>query len=369
MNVLRIVFRTDASFDIGTGHVMRCLTLADVLRERNATCRFICREHPGNLIELIRDRGHEVISLPVTESMASHPSQDDTLRLNYASWLGADWETDANQTLAAIGQTPIDWLIIDHYALDARWENQLRQACCRLMVIDDLADRPHDCDLILNQNLGRNESDYTTHVPHACALLIGPQYALLQSEFATLRAQSLARREKPQLKRLLISMGGVDKFNATGRVLCALKGCALMPDCEITVVMGPHAPWLDSVGEAIRNLPCRAKILVGVGNMAELMADADLAIGAGGSTTWERCCLGIPSIMVVLADNQRDLAVSLAKLGAAAVIADINDIASDLPTLIHSLIHYPASLISMSQSAAFLVDGAGAARIVQRLES
>ncbi len=364
---MRIAFRTDASLDIGTGHVMRCLTLADALRERGADCRFICRAHAGNLIELIRDRGHAVVALPAASDDLP-PAYVTADTPTHARWLGTDWATDARQTAAALGEAPLDWLIVDHYALDARWEHQLRPACRRLMVIDDLADRPRDCDLLLDQNLGRNASDYAPHVPRDCTLLIGPHYALLRPEFAALRAQSLARRKKPQLKSLLITMGGVDKDNATGRVLAALKDCALPADCEMTVVMGPHAPWLGTVEGTLRGLPYQAKILVGVENMAELMTQADLAIGAAGSTSWERCCLGLPTIMVVLADNQRALASGLSKLGAAAVIADIQQIAGGLPALINSVIDRPESLIAMSQSAASRVDGAGADRIVQRLE-
>lgn len=362
-----VAFRTDASLDIGTGHIMRCLTLADALRERGADCRFICRAHAGNLIELIRDRGHTVVALPAApDDLPTDPVTAVTPA--HAWWLGTDWATDASQTAAALGDAPLDWLIVDHYALDARWEHQLRPACRRLMVIDDLADRPHDCDLLLDQNLGRNASDYAPHVPHNCTLLIGPNYALLRPEFAALRAQSLARREKPQFKRMLIAMGGVDKDNATGQVLDALKDCALPAECEIRLVMGRHAPWIGPVNDTLRGLPYQATILVGVDNMAELMTQADLAIGAAGSTSWERCCLGLPTIMVVLADNQRALAAGLGKLGAAAVIAEIQQIVGGLPAIINSLIDCPKSLVAMSQAAASLVDGVGVDRIVQRLE-
>lgn len=367
MKPMRAVFRVDASIEMGTGHVMRCLTLADVLRERGADCRFVCRAHVGNLNDLIGDRGHTVFALPVASGDSAPGSIADDVPA-HARWLGTDWATDARHTADALGDAPVDWIIVDHYALDARWENQLRPACRRLMVIDDLADRPHDCDLLLDQNLGRDACDYAPHVPDDCTQLIGPQYALLRPEFAALRAQSLERREEPQFRRLLITMGGVDKDNATGQVLGALKDCALPADCEVTVVMGPHAPWLGPVTNIVRGLPCPADLLVGVGNMAELMAHADLVIGAAGSTTWERCCLGVPSVMVVLADNQRELAASVGKLGAAAIIAEIQHITCELPALISSMIDRSESLRAMSHSAALLVDGAGADRIVQRLE-
>ena len=209
---MNIIFRTDASLDIGTGHFMRCLTLADALRERGAECRFVCREHAGNLLDVIRQRGFEAYGLPLGDAVTAKSDVSDNLLPLHAAWLGADWASDAEQTLAAIGDTKFDWLIVDHYALDARWEHRLRCSCHRLMVIDDLADRVHDCDLLLDQNLGRTAADYKERVPATCTVLAGAQYALLRPEFAALRAYSLERRAHPKLKRLLITMGGVEQI-------------------------------------------------------------------------------------------------------------------------------------------------------------
>ena len=238
---MQIAFRTDASLDIGTGHVMRCLTLAALLQEAGATCRFICRDHPGNLIELIRTRGFEVQTLARQKTVQDTESAQET----YADWLGANWETDAQQTETALGDIIVDWLVVDHYALDTGWEKQLRSTCRGLMVIDDLANRNHDCDLLLDQNLGRVASDYANLVPQNCALLIGPAYALLRPEFSAHRQASLARRNAANLKRLLITMGGVDKDNATGKILTALMHVELPLDCRITVVV--------AVGEVVND--------------------------------------------------------------------------------------------------------------------
>ncbi|MFH0934731.1 MAG: UDP-2,4-diacetamido-2,4,6-trideoxy-beta-L-altropyranose hydrolase, partial [Pseudomonadota bacterium] len=300
MSASSILIRTDASLDIGTGHVMRCLTLAEALREQGASCRFVCRAHPGNLIDLIRQRGFVVHSLP------SDPDwQPRSTEPAHAAWLGADWQADAEQTKVSAGGTAIDWLIVDHYALDGRWESALRGHSGKIMVIDDLADRVHDCDLLLDQNLGRNAEDYAALVPGGCTLLVGAKYALLRPEFSAQREYSLARRSAPQLKHLLITMGGVDKDDVTGKVLDALRVCTLPADCRISVVMGPHAPWLAQVRERAANMPWPTMVLVNISDMARLMADSDLAIGAAGCTSWERCCLGLPSLMMVLADNQR----------------------------------------------------------------
>jgi len=191
---MRLVFRTDASLTIGSGHVMRCLTLAEALRTRGAQCFFVCREHPGNLLELIRKRGFEACALHLNTSCAAAATVDAERPTAHAAWLGAHWRTDAAQTLAACGGSDVDWLIVDHYALDARWEAELRPACRKLMVIDDLADRNHDCDLLLDQNLvAESDARYQQRVPPGCTLLLGPRYALLQPLYRELRPQARLR--------------------------------------------------------------------------------------------------------------------------------------------------------------------------------
>lgn len=348
MNSPSFVFRTDASLEIGTGHVMRCLTLADALRVRGANCRFVCREHPGNLLDLIRDRGYETLTLPFDGS-ASHKSPQA-----HIAWLCTDWETDSRQTLSVLGDMTVDWLIVDHYALDSSWEHQLRTACCRLMVIDDLADRMHDCDLLLDQNLGRTDADYSRLVPTGCTILAGPKYALLRPEFAALRPYSLARRSEPKLKQLLIAMGGVDKDNATGQILEALKSCALPNDCCIKVVMGKHAPWLPQVSEQATQMPWETEVLVNVGDMEKLMAGSDVAVGAPGSMSWERCCLGLPSIVVVLAENQKHIAKALDFSGAAKLtsmrmlVADLKDFLG-MNAFASSMLSYAAANVTSGE--------------------
>lgn len=362
MTASSIVFRTDAALDIGTGHVMRCLTLAETLREHGAVCRFVCRAHPGNLIEMIQRRGFEVHALPFDNYwiVPENPSPV------HASWLGADWQADAEQTKVGAGETAVDWLIVDHYALDARWESTLRTHCGKIMVIDDLADRDHDCDLLLDQNLGRNVDDYAALVPAGCTLLVGAQYALLRPEFSAQREYSLARRSTPQLKHLLITMGGVDKDDVTGKVLDALRTCSLPPDCRISVVMGPHAPWLAQVRGRAANMPWPTEVLVNVSDMARLMADSDLAIGAAGSTSWERCCLGLPSLMLLLAENQRGGAQALQAAGAAGFIA-ASDLEDGLPEMLNAFCELNA-LQRVSAAAAAICDGLGASLVVPYLE-
>lgn len=364
MNSMKIAFRADASLQIGTGHIMRCLTLADALAAQGAECTFICRQHPGNLIEHIHNKGYRVHALPVSGQKANLLS-DGTPQLGHAHWLGASCEQDAEACDSILSKLRLDWLIVDHYSLDARWEMALRQHFHKLMVIDDLADRPHQCELLLDQTFGRNPADYKPWVSVECTLLCGSQYALLRPEFAALRTYSLQRRKNPQFQRLLITMGGVDKDNATGQVLEALKHCELPSDCRITVVMGVTAPWVTEVRHLVKQVPWPTEVRVNVDNMAQLMADSDLAIGSAGATSWERCCLGLPTILLVLAQNQRSIARALYEAGAV-VLTDL-EVIEKFRFSIKQLTN-PTMLADMGRSASSIADGLGVARVASYLE-
>jgi len=362
--IQRIAFRTDASLDIGTGHVMRCLTLAEALTASGAECRFICREHPGHLIEHIRSKGYRLHALPVEEKGGAYQPMDNA---SYAHWLGSSWETDATETKAILMEQMPDWLVVDHYALDARWEQALQGSYKKLMVIDDLADRFHACDLLLDQNLGREPGDYEARVPARCRCLIGSRYALLRPEFAALRECSLQRRQTPELKRLLITMGGVDQSNATGKVLEALKACPLPFDCQITAVMGASAPWLEQVRSLAATMPWTTTVRVNISDMAQVMADSDLAIGAAGSTSWERCCLGLPTLLVILAANQEKGAIALQQKGAVSLIGKIEKALLVLK-FNHPLPLENLALADMINAASAVTDGLGVSRVLDQME-
>ena len=358
---MNIAFRTDASMHIGTGHVMRCLTLANAMRERGAQSTFICRPHEGHLLDFIKQRGHTAKALAPADDAFTGPA--DPI---HAKWLGTDWASDAAQTQQALGDQVVDWLVVDHYALDRRWEQALRPHTRRIMTIDDLADRPHDCDLLLDQNLGRQAKDYGGLLSRHTQTLIGPAYALLRPEFAQWREHSLQRRAQPQLKNLLITMGGVDQANATGQVLDALTRCELPTDLRITVVMGPTAPWLVQVQAQAAAMPRPTQVLVGVSNMAQLMAESDLCIGAAGGSAWERCALGLPALVLILAANQHGGAMPLQSHGAALVAADTQQLKSQMSELFTKNTQ-SAALKKMSQAAAKLAAGNGASQVVEIL--
>lgn len=363
---MKAVFRTDASIEIGTGHVIRCLTLADALSQRGIQCTFICREHPGHLNNYIRSCGYEVRALSFTENIKKVENKSKSQRADYENWLGAGWKVDANDSLSSIAGEHVEYLFVDHYALDCKWENDLRSICGKLIVIDDLADRHHECDILLDQNLGRYTDDYRILVPYDCSILVGPRHAILRPEFFRMREESLSRRKKYKLKRILIAMGGVDQFDMTSKVLRALSECQLPERCNITVILGATAPYLNNVQNEVKKMPYPTTLEVDVSNMAQLMAESDLSIGAPGTTSWERACLGLPAMLIILAENQRLIAESLQDCGAALIIEDSDSLRSSLQLGIEKLSEASA-LKKMSEAACQLTDGLGVDRFINGL--
>lgn len=357
---LKVAFRADASVEIGAGHVMRCLALADGLRLHGAECHFICRDHDGQMGKRISDRGHDVSLLPATVGKVAE-SGDAT----YASWLGCGWEEDARQTASVLVHMPLDWLVVDHYAIDWRWEAALRGSTQRLMAIDDLADRRHEVDLLLDQNLGRDTAHYDNLVPEGARCLVGPAYALLRPEFHGLRSYSLLRRNGAPPQRVLISLGGMDSGNVTGRVLEALAVAGLPPEARVIVVLGRSAPWLDAVAELAFRMPFPCELRVDIDDMARQMAEADLAIGAAGGSSWERCALGLPSVMMTLAENQREIAAALQNAGAAISVADGDT--KTLGRVVRALLDDRQGMRRISAAASMQCDGLGVGRVVTEM--
>jgi UDP-2,4-diacetamido-2,4,6-trideoxy-beta-L-altropyranose hydrolase len=313
---------------------------------------------------LINSKGYGLTLLPPPPDQPLQQTNSETD--DYELWLGPPWQEDARQTLDAISSLNPDWLVVDHYALDAHWERTLSSTVDKIMVIDDLANRPHECALLLDQNLGRVASDYDGLLPAECQRLIGPRYALLRPEFAALREQSLSRRKNPELKRILISLGGVDRTNVTGQILTALAHSSLPTSTELDIIMGAAAPYLDEVRQQAARLPFKAMVSVNVKDMAERMCLADISIGAAGSTSWERCCMGLPSITVVLAENQRPIAEALVKY-KAGLLVDTSRVAEELSGLIGMYVAAKETRLLLTQNAKQVCDGGGTNRVVSAL--
>lgn len=361
---MNVVFRVDASVQIGTGHVMRCLTLAEELRKQGHQCRFICRPHEGHLGEFIQSSG---FGLDLLDHHSKVIPIEGSHTTTHADWLGVSWQKDAEQTANRLAGSRTDWLVVDHYALDGLWEGEIASHVDRVLAIDDIADRPHECHALLDQNLGRQTQDYDKLVPQLASRLIGPRYALLRPEFPEWREKSLARRQHAKLKRVLISLGGVDRTNATGKILTELTRTALPPGTRLDIVMGANAPSLQTVQAQAEALPFETTVSINVNDMAERMFLADLSIGAAGSTSWERCCLGLPAIMVILAANQRMIGKALVDAGASLML-DEGSIADDLGALVNRFAESPGQLQKYSSNASAICDGRGVTRVVTLLE-
>ena len=361
-NQMNIFIRTDASIAIGTGHVMRCLTLAEALHNKGAKVSFICRDLRGNLNDFVERKGFTLHRLLNSAKQFCHDEQNIT----HAQRLGVDWQTDAEQTKSILAENGyVDWLIIDNYSLGKNWETRMRPYVKGLMVIDDLADRFHDCDLLLDQNFYENfETRYDELVPYNCRKLLGPKYALLRPEFAETRKNLKQRNCK--VNRILVSFGGNDPTDETTKSLKAIMSLN-RPDIAVDVVVGssnPHKEKIERICSAMTN----ASFYCQINNMAQLMADADLSIGAGGATTWERCCLGLPSIVMTLAENQRELANHLGKKRIVMHLGWHEDVTEmDIRDAVENLLTDSGKRKRIGLKGKEIADGIGANRVVEKM--
>lgn len=331
----RILFRADGDAVIGSGHLRRCLALADRLGEWGYECLFVCRASTQSFNGLVHDAGFRLVELLGTFDAAY----------------------DADDMIGAVqGAGPFSALVVDHYRLDASWERKARAVARRIAVIDDLADRPHDCDLLLDVAPG-DMTRYDPLVPANCCKLLGPAYALLRPEFARRRAD--VQQRSGAVSRILVSFGGVDADNLTGRTITAIRSA--LPDVAVDAVLTSLSPHRDALR---RRADADAKLTLhtDAAHMADLMASADLAIGAGGSTSWERACLGLPSIVVVIAENQGVTAQALEHYGCAVALPTGPGFESELQELVAWLSAHPALLRLMSRAGYAAVDGRGIAR-------
>jgi UDP-2,4-diacetamido-2,4,6-trideoxy-beta-L-altropyranose hydrolase len=321
-----IVFRCDASPEIGTGHVMRCLSIADTLNDHGWEIIFFCSEET-------------LITIPVL--------QDTTYQKTQSSVPGA-------------------YLLVDHYGLDEEYENSCRPWAKKIIVLDDLANRSHDCDLLVDSTLNRKEIGYKNLVPGHCKILTGPGYAPLRPQFSQMRSKAMAKR-KGQLQRILLFISGTDPLNVTGAVLDALETITDLP--PIDVALGNRAPHADGVAKKISASRHDITLHENVKNMAKMMVRADLAIGAGGTTSWERCCLGLPVLLIEIADNQAMIAKELEREGAAIHLGKAGEWRpKQLIEALTLLKDSPERLLEMSVAAAKICDGHGSHRIKEEIE-
>jgi UDP-2,4-diacetamido-2,4,6-trideoxy-beta-L-altropyranose hydrolase len=344
---MQIIIRADSSLTIGSGHLMRCLTLANFLRATGSRIVFICRNFPGNVVNFVREQGFSVLMFELGK-------QDIT------------WQEDARATAEMMAKLDFkpDWLIVDHYSLDACWENTLRPYIGRIMVIDDLANRRHDCDLLLDANYGQTSSRYRKLVLPATKLLLGPEYALLREEFSNV---SNRVRNCGGVRHIQVFFGGSDPTGETSKVVDALANLKKRQFFYVEVIVGAANPLAEDVRQQCEMLKdfgfaCQ------VSNMAERMMEADLAIGAGGSTLWERCYLGLPSIVISVAENQIEASKALAKVGAIDYLGFHATVDSArVGTAVEHLVANPHLLNKMSCQGQAIVPQIGTEKVVNEI--
>jgi len=362
---MQVAFRVDASVDMGSGHVMRCLTLADELEAIGKTVTFITRAHNGHLAGLIGEHGYNVTLLSKSDKLSSLDSDHNAA----AKMLGVSWQQDAIDTQNALKETAPEWLIVDHYSLDACWHKKLRKQVGNIFVIDDLANRLLDCDLLLDQTYGRNNEVYRAYVNKECRILLGSHWALLRSEFAKLRSKAACRRSKfSGIQRILVSVGGADPDNVTGTVLEGLATIDWQAKMHIDIVLGSQSPHIQSVLSQAAKSPLKVTVTNDAKDMADRMLNADLAIGAGGTTSWERCCLGLPALITACADNQKEVCRLLEQAGAAVLMPNSDELThSHIVESMQKIVDSPGLWQKMSRNALKIANGSGAKRVALEL--
>ncbi|MFL5678752.1 MAG: UDP-2,4-diacetamido-2,4,6-trideoxy-beta-L-altropyranose hydrolase [Chloroflexota bacterium] len=336
----RAVVRADASAALGTGHVTRTRTLAEALVRRGWRVTFVTREMPARTAAAIEDAGIALLKL------------------------SADVESEPSEMAERIGDG-IDLVVADHYGFDTRWFETIHRHLpgAMVVVIDDLGDRSMAVDVVLNQNLGADAAMYAGLIPAGARVLAGPAYALLRPEFAARRRRG--RTRDGRVDRILIFLSGSDAPDVTARAMTALGD--LGPSLDV-VVGGAH-PDLAGLRSIAARQP-RTRLFVDTDAMAELMDGADLAVGAPGSASWERCALGLPAVLVILADNQVQTESHLVRAGAAVSVGWHTDVsAGTLARTVRELMSDPTRVMAMSAAAAAVTDGRGAERVVAEIES
>lgn len=390
---MNVCFRTDAAPQIGSGHLMRCLTLAtgifDYIRqarnygaddirvgdvdEKETKIVFCMRQWPQNMSQKVVESGFAVEPIVADITVGQKAIED----FSQGGELFSDWLLDAQETVHICHKYQIDMVVVDHYLLDAKWETYVRQSGVSIFVIDDLANRAHDCAYLLDQTLGRQPAAYEPYVPESCRLLLGADYCLLRPEFLGLRQASLERRKDACLRSVLISMGGADARGLSYYAAKALAEASHLQPLQISVVIGPLSDAQKHLEALVEEFDgrvdgqdaCQIKLLHNIGNMAEIMQQHDVIINAGGTTNWERLALGLPSIITNVAANQNDIVAMLVSGGLSYEVAnhDVSIYQRDIVRLIAHWQEHPQEFSHACARASTIIDALGVKRVMKLL--
>jgi UDP-2,4-diacetamido-2,4,6-trideoxy-beta-L-altropyranose hydrolase len=349
----RVAIRVDASAAIGTGHLKRCLSLAQALIDTGADVRFVCRALDAVAATVLCDSGIPTLWLPALAQTFT-PAPDAP---PHAAWAGVPQEQDADDTAQTLADWRPDTVVVDHYAFGAGWHQAVRDALgCRLLVIDDTADRALDADALLDHNWAPDHrTKYAGRLQREPLWLCGPRFALLASAY-----RGAGRyRFQDTVRSIGIFMGGTDPGGVSARVLAACRSAGFAGPVE--VVSTSANPQLATLRYACER-DGQAMLTLDQSDLAAFFARHDLQVGAGGGATWERCCLGAPTVALALVANQSAVVPGLATLGAVRAADE-----TTLPGVLRELIADPASRRSLAERAAALVDGRGAQRVALAL--
>ena len=345
---MRIAIRADASEKIGHGHVMRCLTLASGLNLAGADVSLLSRDLPIELETSVLQAQCQYYELP--------------------KWIGNKWQDDALSSGKILSANdPLDWLIVDHYGLDYKWEQQMRRYTKRIFAIDDLADRQHLTDVLLDPNYPDDAVErYRGKLPANCLVLSGTNFVLLREEFISERAS----RDNNNRTNLLIQFGGADPINCTAFTIRALAPIlAKGVPCDV-VVGGAYTHLADLHGLLNEYHFPKVNLYVATNDMATLISHARLAVAGGGTSVWERCCLGLPSIVMAIAENQFKPLERLQETGAVKSLGYAHSVdPNQLRSEVEAIWSDSKQLQIMGEFGQALVDGNGLRRVLDVITS
>ncbi|AMA08229.1 UDP-2,4-diacetamido-2,4,6-trideoxy-beta-L-altropyranose hydrolase [Picosynechococcus sp. PCC 73109] len=344
LSITNILIRADASSEIGTGHVMRCLALAQTLQASDFTVTFLMVEATSPLVERLTA---------------------ENIQLTYGLSTPGSLE-DAKQTVNLAQKLQADWGVVDGYQFGAEYQKILKEAGLKILFFDDYGHAQHYyADIVLNQNLGTNPDWYRQREAYT-QLFLGCSYSLLRKEFWSW--QGWQRAIAPVAKKILVTLGGGDPDNVTLKVIHALQQIK-NTELDILVVVGGTNPHYVQLQGAIQTMTLNLRLVKNVTNMPELMAWADLVIAAGGSTNWELAFMGLPTVVITIADNQRDIARKLDQMGVVINLGwHLNVTEKVIAQTVSQLLNNPQQRHSMSQAARQLIDGQGSQRVVAKMQ-
>ncbi|MES2528819.1 MAG: UDP-2,4-diacetamido-2,4,6-trideoxy-beta-L-altropyranose hydrolase [Bdellovibrionota bacterium] len=348
---MKILIRADGAPEIGVGHLTRCLTLAVALKSNGHEIKFLMTDHSGNFSSIVTKDGFEVVFVSRGEGYQKPVTGKES------TWLGNELSYELIEANKVIEKYNPDLAIVDHYGLDAAWEKEIRKSVKSIFVIDDLANRAHDCDYLLDQTFGRTNLDYIKLVPAGCKFFLGSDYALLRPEFS----RSVPFRTS--LKKIFVSFGGSDPRGITLKIIQGIE-LEQKTKMHITVILREDSLGYEEVKNITQNSIHHYEHLSSTNKMADLMASADLAFGAGGTSAWERCAVSLPAIGVQLADNQKLVLENLSRKGALINIGDFQTVTPDVVySTLRIILENESFLNAMSKASHEVCDGQGVDRV------